>query len=222
MLCLHANCQSSQVDRNQQKGKKILKAMNNKRTFKYSHYTVSNQSNHFPDFWWWKLSSIFVTYIVGFLRFCFNILVVDAESSNTTGTDIKRVVEVWWDTVDNAVVADVDIVVDVVDFIDVDVVLAAHRREWGSSGGEAGEQLQHHPHLAEVVRDGWRDQNGWIFWKVSKEGAIFNPRKFMLQILDLLTGLFEYEIAKNTTRILKMCGGGQRPFGTFPKNHLFW
>ena len=94
MLCLHANCQSSQVDRNQQKGKKILKAMNNKRTFKYSHYTVSNQSNHFPNFWWWKLSSIFVTYIVGFLRFCFNILVVDAESSNRTGTDIKGVVEV--------------------------------------------------------------------------------------------------------------------------------
>ena len=139
--------------------------MNSKRTFKYSHYTVSNQSNHFPDFWWWKLSSIFVTYIVGFLQFCFKILVVDAESSNRTGTDIKSVVEVLWDTVDIAVVADVDIVVDIVDFIDVDVALAAHRCEWGSGGGEAGEQLQHHPYLVQGGDwDGRRYQKGQIFW----------------------------------------------------------
>ena len=86
---------------------------------------------------------------MGFLRFCFNILVVDAESSNRTGTDIKSVVKVRGDTVGIAVVTDVDIVVDVVDFIDVEVVLAAHRCEWDSSGGEAGEQLQHHPHLVQ-------------------------------------------------------------------------
>ena len=46
----------------------------------------------------------------------------------------------------------------------------------------------------------------------------------MLQILDLLTGLFEHEIEGKKLQhdFPKMREGGQRPFGTFPKIPMFW
>ena len=45
------------------------------------------------------------------------------------------------------------------------------------------------------LREARPDQNGWIFGKVPKGGeGSFPIQKFILQILDLQTGLFEHEI----------------------------
>ena len=53
------------------------------------------------------------------------------------------------------------------------------------------------------------------FWKISKGGVvIFNPKIYIADLGPLNKAL-QYNF-------LKMRGGGQKTFGTFPKNHPFW
>ena len=57
----------------------------------------------------------------------------------------------------------------------------------------------------------------------SEKFGSFSIKKFMLQILGLSAGLFEDEIERNLQLDFpKMRGGGQPPFGTFPKIQPFW
>ena len=72
--------------------------------------------------------------------------------------------------------------------------------------------------------DGSGYQNGWIFRKVPKGGkGSFSIQKFMLHISDLYMGLSSNIFRKKCKTIfLKWGGGGQRPFGNFPKLHQFW
>ena len=59
-------------------------------------------------------------------------------------------------------------------------------------------------------------QNGWIFGKVPIQ-------KFMLQTFAIIKGTSVMNFGTNPQHDFpKMRGGGQRPFGTFPKIHPFW
>ena len=59
-------------------------------------------------------------------------------------------------------------------------------------------------------------------WKSSKGGLTFSSQKFMLQILGLYIGFFGRFPKKMQHSFLNMRGGGQRPFGIFPKIHSIW
>ena len=67
-------------------------------------------------------------------------------------------------------------------------------------------------------------QNGWFFGKVPKGGVSFSIQKFMLQIFAIKDDTSVMNFGKNLQHNFpKMSGGGgQRPFGTFPKIHPFW
>ena len=67
-------------------------------------------------------------------------------------------------------------------------------------------------------------QNGWIFGKVPRGGGgSFSIQKFMLQIFAIIDDTSVMNFRKNLQHNFpKMRGGGQRPFGTFPKIHPFW
>ena len=54
-------------------------------------------------------------------------------------------------------------------------------------------------------------------------GGSFPIQKFMLQIFAIIKGTSVMNFGTNPQHdFLKMRGGGQRPFGTFPKIHPFW
>ena len=54
-------------------------------------------------------------------------------------------------------------------------------------------------------------------------GGSFPIQKFMLQIFAIIKGTSVMNFGTNPQHDFpKMRGGGQRPFGTFPKIHPFW
>ena len=60
------------------------------------------------------------------------------------------------------------------------------------------------------------------FRKSSKGGGSFSIQKFMLQIFAIIDDTSVMNFRKNLQHNFpKMRGGGQRPFGTFPKIHPF-
>ena len=65
------------------------------------------------------------------------------------------------------------------------------------------------------------------FRKISKggeEGVIFNPKIYVLDFGSSKQGLLRMKLKKIAKSFSenKGWGGGQRPFGTFPKIHPFW
>ena len=59
--------------------------------------------------------------------------------------------------------------------------------------------------------------------KFQKGGGSFPIQKFMLQIFAIINASsVMYSGKKAQHDFPKMRGGGQRPFGTFPKIHPFW
>ena len=62
-----------------------------------------------------------------------------------------------------------------------------------------------------TFRDAWHIQNGWIFGKIYI-ADFCHYRRYL-----------GHEFRKtNCNMIFRKWGGGQRPFGTFPKIHPFW
>ena len=54
-------------------------------------------------------------------------------------------------------------------------------------------------------------------------GGAFSIPKFILQIFAIIDDISVMNFRKNLQYDFpKMRGGGQRPFGTFPKIHPFW
>ena len=54
-------------------------------------------------------------------------------------------------------------------------------------------------------------------------GGSFSIQKFILQIFAIIDDTSVMNFRKNLQHSFpKMRGGGQRPFGTFPKIHPFW
>ena len=64
------------------------------------------------------------------------------------------------------------------------------------------------------------DQNHFVI--LSKKWKYFKHLKSMFQILDLYTGLCSDVSEKKCNMIFWQWAGGQRPFGTFQKIHLYW
>ena len=72
---------------------------------------------------------------------------------------------------------------------------------------------------------GDRAQQVFIFinLKVPKGGGSFSIQKFILQIFAIIDDTLVMNFRKNLQYDFpKNEGGGQRPFGTFPKIHPFW
>ena len=75
-----------------------------------------------------------------------------------------------------------------------------------------------------TFRDAFPFQNGWIFGKVPKGGGvIFNPKIYIADFCHYRR-YFGHEFQEKFAIWFseKWGGGGQRPFGTFPKIHPFW
>ena len=66
---------------------------------------------------------------------------------------------------------------------------------------------------------------GRKFWKKCPKrgggGVISNPKNFIAN-LRKLTHIYKFSQKKAQCNFQKRGGGGQRPFGSFPKKHPFW
>ena len=70
------------------------------------------------------------------------------------------------------------------------------------------------------LRGDWIPQNGCFFGKLPKGGGSFPIQNITLQIL-LVSKRYILEKKKAQCNFQKRGGGGQRPFGSFPKNIHF-
>ena len=75
----------------------------------------------------------------------------------------------------------------------------------------------------QLLREASPSQNGWIFGKVPMGGGVISDTKIYVADFCHYKGYFGHEFRnKSATWFSENEGGGQRPFGTFPKIHPFW
>ena len=74
-----------------------------------------------------------------------------------------------------------------------------------------------------LQKDRWHFQNGWIFGKVPQGGIKFNPKNCVADFCHYKR-FFGHEFRKKSATWFSENegGGGQRPFGIFPKIHPIW